>query len=203
MLEAANPEAAAALWTSHASVSQYIMRRFDFMLPQIVADLSKSLSKIHISFDGWTTKGGKHGFLGVVAHYVNSTGNLTDLPIALPQLTGTHTGKKIAEIVGKTLQQFGINSRTVGYFMLNNATNNDAAVLRIAEQMDLTAAHRRLCWGAHTLNLIGQVLLWGNNNDAYDNDSSELAVTTQARQEIRIWRGLTQRHRGVRGRTVT
>jgi hypothetical protein len=28
-------------------------------------------------------------------------------------------------------------------------------------------------------------------------------VTTQARQEIRIWRGLTQRHMGVRGRTVT
>jgi hypothetical protein len=30
-----------------------------------------------------------------------------------------------------------------------------------------------------------------------------MIVTTQARQEIRIWRGLTQRHMGVRGRTVT
>jgi hypothetical protein len=30
-----------------------------------------------------------------------------------------------------------------------------------------------------------------------------LSVTTQARQEIRIWRGLTQRHMGVRGRTGT
>jgi hypothetical protein len=30
-----------------------------------------------------------------------------------------------------------------------------------------------------------------------------LLVTTQARREIRIWRGLTQRHMGVRGRTVT
>jgi hypothetical protein len=28
-------------------------------------------------------------------------------------------------------------------------------------------------------------------------------VMTQARQEIRIWRGFTQRHMGVRGRTVT
>ncbi|KAF1938953.1 hypothetical protein EJ02DRAFT_457456, partial [Clathrospora elynae] len=27
-------------------------------------------------------------------------------------------------------------------------------------------------------------------------------VTTQARQKIQIWRGLTQRHMGVRGRTV-
>jgi hypothetical protein len=30
-----------------------------------------------------------------------------------------------------------------------------------------------------------------------------LIVTTQARQEIRIWRGLAQRHMGVHGRTVT
>jgi hypothetical protein len=74
-----------------------------------------------------------------------------DLPITLPQLTGSHTGKKIAEIVSKTLQQFGINSRTVGYFMLDNATNNDAAVLRIAEQMGLTAAH---CRESHKLKTL-------------------------------------------------
>jgi hypothetical protein len=33
--------------------------------------------------------------------------------------------------------------------------------------------------------------------------SDLLAVMTQARQEIRIWRSLTQRHMGVRERTVT
>jgi hypothetical protein len=32
---------------------------------------------------------------------------------------------------------------------------------------------------------------------------STTIVMTQARQEIRIWRGLTQRHMEVRGRTVT
>jgi hypothetical protein len=74
--------------------------------------------------------------------------------------------------------------RTVGYFMLDNATNNNAAVLRIAEQMGLTAAYCRLRCGAHTLNLIGQALLWGNSN-AYDNDSSELAVKSEL---LRNWR---------------
>jgi hypothetical protein len=38
---------------------------------------------------------------------------------------------------------------------------------------------------------------------AHNKRRSLLSVTTQARQEIRIWRGLTQRHMGVRGRTVT
>lgn len=66
MLETASVGAATALWTPHASDSQYVMRRFDLMLPQVVIDLSKALSKIHIGFDGWTTKGSKRSFLGVV-----------------------------------------------------------------------------------------------------------------------------------------
>jgi hypothetical protein len=69
--------------------------------------------------------------------------------------------------------------------MLDNATNNDAAVLRIAEQMGLNATYRRLRCGAHTFNLIGQALLWGNNNDAYDNNSSEAAVESEL---LRNWR---------------
>jgi hypothetical protein len=51
--------------------------------------------------------------------------------------------------------------------------------------MGLNAAHRRLRCGAHTLNLIGQALLWGSNKDAYDNDSSELAVESEL---LRNWR---------------
>jgi hypothetical protein len=179
MLKSANVAAAVALWTSYASLSRYVMHHFDFMLPQVVIDLLKALSKIRINFDGWTTKGGKRGFLGVVAHYVTSAGDIMDLPIALPQLTGAHTGKKMAEVVSKTLQQFGINWRIVGYFILDNATNNDTAVLIIAQQMGLIATHCCLRCGAHTLNLIGQAFLWGSNNDAYNNGSSKLAVESE------------------------
>ena len=49
----------------------------------------EALSKIQISFDGCATKGGKHDFLGIVARYVNKHGELTELPIALPQLAGS------------------------------------------------------------------------------------------------------------------
>jgi hypothetical protein len=97
--------------------------------------------------------------LGVVAHYVDSHGNLQDLPIALPQLTGAHSGEKMAEVVSQTLQQFSINARTVGYFVLDNANNNDSAVAAIAQKMDFDATYRRIRCGPHTLNLIGQVLL--------------------------------------------
>jgi hypothetical protein len=119
----------------------------------------QALSKIHISFDGWTTKGSTCGFLGVVGHCVDSHSNLQHLPIALPQLTGAHSGKKMAEVVSQMLQQFIINSSTVSYFVHDNTSNNNSAVAAIAQKMDFDATHHHICCGSHTLNSIGQVLL--------------------------------------------
>ena len=75
------------------------MRLYDYLKPRVVQELSQALSKIHISFDGWTTKGGKRGFLGVVTYYVDSYGDLQDLLITLPQLAGAYSGEKIAEVI--------------------------------------------------------------------------------------------------------
>jgi hypothetical protein len=93
MIKMANPEAEAALWESHLSVLWFIMRFYEYLQPQVRDDLSQAASKIHISFDGWTTKGGKRSFFSIVAHYANASGLIIDLPIALPQLSGHHTGE--------------------------------------------------------------------------------------------------------------
>jgi hypothetical protein len=175
LIAAANPQAEAALWTSHMSVSRYVVRLYDHLKPRVVQQLSQALSKVHLSFDGWTTKGGKRGFLGIVAHYVDSKGDLQDLPIALPQLTGAHSGKRMAEVIIKTLQDFNITSQSIGYFVLDNASNNDSTVATLAQKYSLNAVHRRLRCGPHTLNLIGQTLLWGKDSDAFDNIVQELA----------------------------
>jgi hypothetical protein len=98
-----NPEAESALWASHNSVSRYVVRLYDYMKPRVVKELSKVLSKLHLSFDRWMTKGGKRSFLGIIAHYVDGEGNLKDLPITLPQLTGAYSGERIAHVISKTL----------------------------------------------------------------------------------------------------
>ncbi|KAF7567738.1 hypothetical protein PtrM4_143290 [Pyrenophora tritici-repentis] len=166
MISLANPEAEAALWVSPRSVATYAMRLFQYMQPQIVCALSEAASKIHISFDGWTTKGGKRGFFGVVAHFANASGVIQDLPIALPHLAGSHTGDAIADTIKKTLQEYSIGSDKLGYFVLDNAANNDTAVSSLAHAYDFNAAHRRLRCGPHTLNLIGQAIIFGSNQEA-------------------------------------
>jgi hypothetical protein len=121
MLKFANPEAEKALWSIHNSVSQFVMRLYNFMQPQVVDELKRAASKIHISFDGWTVKGGKRGFFGIVAHFATADGNLKDVAIDLPQLAGAHTGDRIADCVAETLLKFGITGTKLGYFMLDNA----------------------------------------------------------------------------------
>ncbi|KAG9379951.1 Dimer-Tnp-hAT domain containing protein [Pyrenophora tritici-repentis] len=174
LIAAANPQAEAALWASHVSVTRFVVRLYDYLKPRVVQQLSRALSKIHISFDGWTTKGGKRGFLGVVAHYIDSKAELRDVPIALPQLSGAHSGEMMAEVVIETLQDFGINAQSIGYFVLDNAINNDCTVEVLAHKYGFNAAHRRLRCGPHTLNLVGQTLLWGKDGDAFNNDAREL-----------------------------
>jgi hypothetical protein len=176
LIALANPQAEAALWASHNSVSRYVVRLYDYLRPQVFKELSQAQSKIHISFDGWTTNGGKRGFLGIVAHYVNSQGDIMDLPIALPQLTGAHSGEMMASVVTQTLKHFRVDPASIGYFVLDNASNNDTTVDAIAQKMGFNAVHRRLRCGPHTLNLIGQILLWGKESNSYNNNPAEFVA---------------------------
>ncbi|KAI2476708.1 hypothetical protein Ptr902_11692 [Pyrenophora tritici-repentis] len=80
----------------------------------------------------------------------------------------------MAEVVIETLQDFGINAQSIGYFVLDNASNNDCTVKVLAHKYSFNAAHRRLRCGPHTLNLVGQTLLWGKDGDAFNNDAREL-----------------------------
>ncbi|KAI1509635.1 Dimer-Tnp-hAT dimerization containing protein [Pyrenophora tritici-repentis] len=185
MIAYANPEAAEALWTSHNSVSRYVIRLYSYLQPKVILLLSNASSKIHVSFDGWTTKGGKRGFMGIVAHFADSAGTIRDLPIALPQLTGAHTGEKIAEVVTMVLQEFGISSTQLGYFILDNASANDTAVANLARLHSFVKAHRRLRCAPHTLNLIGQAIMFGVDEEAYNNSEDEWKVEAQYLKEWR------------------
>ncbi|KAI1683959.1 Protein kinase [Pyrenophora tritici-repentis] len=73
-----------SICSSYNSVARYVIRLYDYLLPLVVKELSRLVTKIYLSFDGWTTKGGKKGFLSIVTYYVTADGKLRDLPIALP-----------------------------------------------------------------------------------------------------------------------
>ncbi|KAI0615839.1 hypothetical protein TUN199_12218, partial [Pyrenophora tritici-repentis] len=109
-----------------------------------------------------------------------------DLPIALPQLTGAHTGEAMAEVVMAIFKQFEITVGKLGYFVLDNAHNNNTTINTLALQMGFSATERRLRCGPHTLNLIGQMLLWGEEKESYDNEETE---RVNEAENMATWRG--------------
>lgn len=154
-------------------------------MPKVQLELSRSISKIHFSFDGWSVKGGKRAFLGIVGHCVNARGKVCDLPLALPQLAGAHTGERMADVINKTLQRFGMDPSSVGYFVLDNATNNNTAVNALASKYNFSSSDRRLRCSPHSLNLVGQTVIYGVDKDAFDNKVSQAKTEEQL---LREWR---------------
>jgi hypothetical protein len=132
MIALANLAAAEALWVSYNSVSTFVIKLFSAIQPRVIKAIQTACSKIYISFNGWTTKGGKRGFLGIVTYFATVDSIVVNMPIDLLQLVGAYTGKRLAKVITSTLTTYSITAKNVGYFVLNNASNNNTAVTALA-----------------------------------------------------------------------
>jgi hypothetical protein len=83
---------------------------------------------------------------------------------------------------------YGITLANVGYFVLDNASNNDTAVAALALAFGLTPSYRRLRCGPHTLNLVGQMVIFGSDQAAYDNLASVAESIEEEQELLQDWR---------------
>jgi hypothetical protein len=79
--------------------------------------------------------------------------------LGLPKLHGAHSGDNIALVVSATMQSFRVDAKKVGYFVLDNAYNNDTAVAALADEYGFKATYQRLRCCCHILNLGAQVVI--------------------------------------------
>ncbi|KAI1512316.1 Dimer-Tnp-hAT dimerization containing protein [Pyrenophora tritici-repentis] len=171
MIAAVSPLAEALLWRSHQTLHDYIITEYNTYIPAIANYLREARSLIHVSFDNWTSTGGQYAFTGLCVHYLNSEGKLVDHLLGLPELHGAHTGNNIAAAATTILRLFGVDNARVGYFVLDNASNNDTAVESLAEEFGFIASERRLRCCCHILNLSAQL---GKDRSAYENEAAHL-----------------------------
>jgi hypothetical protein len=69
---------------------------------------------------------------------MDAAGDVQDFVLGLPELHGQHSGNNIGAVVATTLTNFGVDKASVGYFVLDNAYNNDTAVHHLAGIYGLT-----------------------------------------------------------------
>ena len=177
MIAAANPLAEQALWRSHNTLRDHILAEYHAYIPAVAEHLRRAKSLIHVSFDNWTSTGGKRALTGICVHHLNEAGDVEDYLLGLPILHGKHCGDNIAEVVSKTLQAFSVDKQRVGYFVLDNATNNDTAMAALGDEYGFYAPHRRLRCACHILNLGAQTIIWGRDRESFENKDKNLPVT--------------------------
>jgi hypothetical protein len=155
-VETFNPNANDILPTAD-SIRGWSVSLFKQKREELAAKFSTSAtSKIHLSFDGWTSPTG-YSFLGVVGHWINTvTGTHKRGLLGLREVGGKHTGETLAATVMKILEDWRLPMHKVGYFVGDNASNNTTTINILSSGFG-ESAHIR-CAG-HVLNLTAKALL--------------------------------------------
>jgi len=147
------------------AVKKQILGDFHKYKSRVVAALAQSPGQVHIAFDGWTSRN-RHGFFAINAQYLDAESfEPNKVLLNLPHVQGNHTGVNIAAQVEEVLQEFGLvaNPSQLGYFTVDNASNNDTALAELAalkglEDVDAPKIRIR-CFG-HIINLVTRALLY-------------------------------------------
>jgi hypothetical protein len=149
--------------------------------PRIIKEIRTAKLRIYVSFDGWGSKHEKISVLGVVTHFINEKHKNVTRLLGLPELSEhrkTGIGRsntpcdRVIEVLILSaivqaatllpiLRHFDITDEKLGYFILDNATNNDTTLFELAKSMKFQPKERRLRCMGHILNLIVEQYLFG------------------------------------------
>lgn len=162
---------------SGAIVKAWILELYNKSLPVVIRSMREGLTSIHFSFDIWTGSN-RRSYLGVTAHWVDKERDEKALLLGLERLFGSnsHSGENQAAVFWRIAKHFTVE-RLIGYFTLDNASNNDTALLAISRHLQRIGIHdfdpeqRRICCYGHVLNLVVKAFLYGS-----DEELLELAI---------------------------
>ena len=168
LLQAVSPQLSQFIYTSGQSIRRLVLQEFQRHQIAIIDHLQAARSKIHLSFDLWSSPNSL-SLCGIVAHYVATDLRCRSLLLGLKRVNGAHSGENIAETILKVIADFKITNR-VGYFQADNAGNNDTCVESVLAQISpySSATHRRVRCCGHIINLVARAFLFGQDPDAFE-----------------------------------
>lgn len=148
------------------TIRKLAIQQFERHHATVQEALRRSPGQIHIAFDGARTRN-RHALYGVTAVFRNMDNQLQKVVLGIPELIDRHTGENIAAEILDIIKSFGIGGK-VGYFTLDNATNNETAMAEMAEELNIDPVQRRVRCIGHILNLVVKALLFGKDADAFE-----------------------------------
>src|SRR6266487_4209533 len=101
-------------------------------------------------------------------------------------------GENQAEIIISVIEEFKLN-KYVGYFVTDNALNNDTAIDIVITYFfpnmpEKRRKARRLRYLGHVINLAVKAFLFGTEYDAFEQDIESTREKSELLKELNLWR---------------
>jgi hypothetical protein len=155
---------------THKTIRAKVIHEFNTYKAHVTDTLLRSPSKVHIAFDGWTSRN-RHSFFSINAFFLDDeTFQPRKILLGLPNVAMAHTGENICAAVTEVLEEFElVQHNKLGYFVLDNASNNDKAVEELGRKFEWQepAARRIRCFG-HALHLVATAMLFVHDTQALE-----------------------------------
>ncbi|KAG7403375.1 putative MFS-type transporter [Fusarium oxysporum f. sp. rapae] len=180
--------------TSGNTVRRWILQEFEEHTRMLKDEMNKALSKVHTSFDMWTSPNGI-AILSVIAYYVDIAGTPQVRLISLEKLSGSHGGENQAILMAKVIRKYGLEKK-IGFFTADNADPCDTCVRALLKMFNPRASptgleglegERRIRCVGHILNLSAKAFLEGDSSDIFDSHIAEKDQKKE-RELLREWR---------------
>lgn len=168
---------------THSTICEWIKRSFNHHKGVVTELLSRSLSRINISFDAWSSRKFT-SLLGLTVHFLDDEGKFRTFLLGLPRIEGSHSGENLADRVSEIIHEYSIEDR-VGYFITDNAESNDTCLSHIGIELGFNKKHRRLRCCGHIINLVARSILFGTDADAFEEDCQ---AEKEIQDDVMIWR---------------
>src|SRR5579859_3233408 len=125
LLEYLDPRSVKAITTAN-TIRADCIQYFETARNTIIGILSSAMSRIHLTWDLWTSPNFK-AMIAITAHWTDKDWNVRSTLMAIREIEGNHDGENISKVVLGILKEFEIVDR-LGYFTGDNASNNDTAM---------------------------------------------------------------------------
>jgi hypothetical protein len=169
----ASPIAASYLRTGNDFIPRLVRKAAKCFRKRVQQLLRRSKNKIHITCDIWKSDN-ELSLLGVVAHYIDANMEFKTVLLGLKELEGSHTGENIGDLLREILRSYEIDH--IGFFVLDNASNNDTAIqyLEDLDDLQINALEQRLRCSGHVIQLVAKAMLFGSDTEVFEAILQEL-----------------------------
>ena len=193
ILEYLDPRSTNALMSA-ITTRRDITKYFETAQVTVKERLSLVRSRIHISYDLWTSLNHK-AMITIVAHWTAEDYKVKTALLAIREVHGEYTEENIANVVYPVMKEYDIHTR-FGYYVGDNATNNDTSLKFLDQHFrndgydGFNIDQRRLRCFAYEMQLATKALLFGPRVKELEEYPVTAGVTEEEKREYvkKKWR---------------